>query len=481
MENTDRKTEKKEELNKFRSLLQYFVVHLEYCQYNHNTDKPSNPNWFKDDREGPFVSLIDKKSGHGYLNNAIQKQIEQWCIYPYGRVTISVQYARKGGYTATSSYLHWDKTWFNINAKWSDNRIEYLYFYYKGDAESPTQDKMISRDVLFSENDGVDVVEPLFDAFVNAKKNSLEYKKKTLGNLLKNGSIYNLVLTGAPGTGKTHMTEDIARIIIGVNPGAPLPDDQYSFVQFHPSYDYTDFVEGLRPKIINRKVTFERKDGLFKAFCEKAARCVDDKKYVFVIDEINRGEISKIFGELFFSIDPGYRGDLKNKSSIRTVKTQYQNLIDNDNTLQNSNYSFKKGFFVPNNVYVIGTMNDIDRSVESMDFAFRRRFSFVEITAAESESMLYNRWPDDKTNEAIVRMQRLNSAIIDPQIGGLSEQYQIGAAYFLKLEKLGFDFGRLWDESLRGLLFEYYRGQPDVIAIIGKLKDAYDLKENGKK
>ena len=87
------------------------------------------------------------------------------------------------------------------------------------------------------------------------------------------------------------------------------------------------------------------------------------KKFIFVIDEINRGEISKIFGELFFSIDPGYRGE-KGR-----IKTQYQNLVDDKDV-------FAKGFYIPENVYIIGTMNDIDRSVESMDFAMRRRFAF---------------------------------------------------------------------------------------------------------
>ena len=103
----------------------------------------------------------------------------------------------------------------------------------------------------------------------------------------------------------------------------------------------------------------------------KSVAPVSEKKFVFIIDEINRGEISKIFGELFFSIDPGYRG-VKGK-----VQTQYQNLITEDDP-------FKDGFFIPENVYIIGTMNDIDRSVECMDFAMRRRFTFKEITAEES-------------------------------------------------------------------------------------------------
>ncbi|WP_305155979.1 AAA family ATPase [uncultured Duncaniella sp.] len=106
------------------------------------------------------------------------------------------------------------------------------------------------------------------------------------------------------------------------------------------------------------------------------AQFCTNKPFVFIIDEINRGEISKIFGELFFSIDPGYRGK-KGK-----VKTQYQNLITDKSD------PFYDGFFVPDNVYLIGTMNDIDRSVESIDFAMRRRFAWQEIIAADNTEML---------------------------------------------------------------------------------------------
>jgi len=239
-----------------------------------------------------------------------------------------------------------------------------------------------------------------------------------------------------------------------------------------------------------KQIVFKRQDGIFKAFCKEAAKAekddeykpdTDKRKYVFVIDEINRGEISKIFGELFFSIDPGYRGEQDEEGNSHKIRTQYQNLIDHDTKLDNT-YPFKNGFYVPKNVFVIGTMNDIDRSVESMDFAFRRRFSFVEVTASESESMIYGKgWSQTHVNNAIQRMQALNSAIVDPQIGGLASQYQIGGAYFLKLGKLGFDFEKLWRDNLAGLLYEYYRGQPNAKEILNQLKDRYDLKKNNGK
>ena len=177
---------------------------------------------------------------------------------------------------------------------------------------------------------------------------------------------------------------------------------------------------------------------------------------VFVIDEINRGEISKIFGELFFSIDPGYRG------VAGRVKTQYQNLIEEGD-------AFKDGFYVPENVYIIGTMNDIDRSVESMDFAMRRRFAWKEVTAEDSMKMLNGTTYGE---EAKMRMQNLNAAII--KVRGLGEAYQIGAAYFKKIKDYGGDFQKLWDFHLKGLLFEYLRGNLNAEEQLEELKKAYD-------
>ena len=249
--------------------------------------------------------------------------------------------------------------------------------------------------------------------------------------------------------------------------GEIIANGEYKLIQFHPSYDYTDFVEGLRPVDEEKNkdnVTFERRDGVFKELCVIAKRN-PNKKYVMIIDEINRGEISKIFGELFFSIDPGYRG------TDGLVQTQYQNLVKEDD-------EFSEGFFVPKNVYIIGTMNDIDRSVESMDFAFRRRFAFKEVTAKESQAMLDSdeAWngkkPDDETIQAIKnRMVNLNDAIWhkpkenekdeEKSIEGLSSAYHIGASYFLKLanyKKDGvYNYEDLWDYHLKGLLFEYLR------------------------
>ena len=396
----------------------------------------------------------------------------------------------------------------------------------------------------------------------------------------------NLIFRGAPGTGKSYLAKEIAADIISngyyekFTQFSEEQRKQVEFVQFHPSYDYSNFVEGLRPKVNDDgTMGFELQDGIFKKFIARARKNYEDsqkseeaierevsvqesmtdffsgielgvdtfktingneftitsvdeshinisipgnatvnklalnvdeirrmlesdvkftkikditaffgktfatqaysydfaiykaikskkassakgkteqtelKKYIFIIDEINRGEISKIFGELFFAIDPGYRG------RAGEISTQYANLhADPD-----------EKFYIPENVYIIGTMNDIDRSVDNFDFAMRRRFRFVELRADERLEMLANLEDEELEAEAIRRMSALNREIA--AVEDLNENYQIGASYFLKLKTLTFD--QLWTDYLHPLLQEYIQGMYDEESIMNRLAKAY--------
>ena len=186
----------------------------------------------------------------------------------------------------------------------------------------------------------------------------------------------------------------------------------------------------------------------------------DSRPYVFIIDEINRGELSKIFGELFYAIDPGYRGK-KGK-----VKTQYQNLIDKKD-------EFADGFYVPENVYILATMNDIDRSVESMDFSMRRRFVWKEIKPEDRLDMLSEKLSPNICGKAIRVMTALNKAITNTR--GLGKAYQIGPAYFLKLSEDNYngDFSALWDLHIEVLLYDYLRGYSNADAKVEEFKHIY--------
>ncbi len=331
-----------------------------------------------------------------------------------------------------------------------------------------------------SEDDIIEGFEYLMEVFDERilkmiKKNTAMNKMNECKTLLE--SNHNLILTGAPGTGKTFLAKKIAaKMILGEDyddsnnkvEQDPRIKEHCSFVQFHPSYDYTDFVEGLRPINIDGNVGFERQDGIFKQFCKEALKD-STKQYVFIIDEINRGDISKILGELFFSIDPGYRGE------EGKVKTQYQNLIEEDDT-------FSDGFYVPKNVYIIGTMNDIDRSVESMDFAMRRRFAWKEITA-ESQIGMLDRLEDgdikypmtaDEIAKAKNRLTNLNNEIVKEKYG-LSAAYHIGPSYFLKLGLYKADrYESLWNNHIKGVLYEYLRGNEEIDELIEDLRKAYN-------
>ena len=369
-----------------------------------------------------------------------------------------------------------------------------------------------------------------------------EYKESKIGNtpqynlLLSNKQ---LIMNGAPGTGKTYLARNIVADILldtlceSENKKEEIKKIRMDMVQFHPSYDYTDFIDGIRPDLSGNELKYSLKNGSFKSFCRRAgvierilaagkkvdAVSIEDfligedesiKKFwkleiekgelrkeinkvngskdeskdiaefdlsklpsfLFIIDEINRAEISKVLGEIMYCLDPDYRG-IKG-----AISTQYSALATDETFFINKD---NDKLFIPSNVYIIGTMNDIDRSVEVFDFALRRRFAWYEVKPDKVmddmlksmgiETLLEQNYENYKT-----KIDKLNNAIVGKL--KLSRHYHLGPSYFAKIslyynESKDYEkaIEKVWDNHISQILNEYVKGR-------SKESEVEDIREN---
>ena len=344
-----------------------------------------------------------------------------------------------------------------------------------------------------------------------------------------------LIMNGAPGTGKTYSARNIIADILfdtlceSENKKEEIKKVRMDMVQFHPSYDYTDFIDGIRPDLSGNELKYSLKNGSFKSFCRRAGVIerilaagkkvdagsiedfligedesikkfweseiekgelkkeidkVDESKdivefdpsklpsFLFIIDEINRAEISKVLGEIMYCLDPDYRG-IKGM-----ISTQYSALATDETFFINKD---NDKFFIPSNVYIIGTMNDIDRSVEVFDFALRRRFAWYEVKPDKVmddvlESMKVDTLLDSNYKNYTEKIEELNKAIVDKL--KLSRHYHLGPSYFAKIS-LYYDeskdyekaIEKVWDNHISQILNEYVKGR-------GKESEVEDIREN---
>ena len=251
----------------------------------------------------------------------------------------------------------------------------------------------------------------------------------------------NLVLQGPPGVGKTFIATHIAYALMGVE-----DKRRTSMIQFHQSYSYEDFMQGFRP---NSEAKFDLKNGAFYEFCRKAQRDPGNP-YVFIIDEINRGNLSKIFGEMFMLIEADKRGP-----DYAMPLTYAQSLYDT--------------FFIPDNLYIIGTMNTADRSLAMVDYALRRRFCFINLEPAfgneKFKKFLVNRGVEETVVDKVIdRMMQLNKRIAEDQ-KNLGRGYCVGHSYLCPSDKHQV-YDNAWYENvvrteIEPLLEEYWFDDPD--------------------
>lgn len=237
----------------------------------------------------------------------------------------------------------------------------------------------------------------------------------------------NIILQGAPGVGKTFSAKRLAYSMMG-----DIDESRIEFIQFHQNYSYEDFMMGYRP---NEDGGFELKKGVFYNFC-KRAQSNPDKDYYFIIDEINRGNLSKIFGELLMLIEKDYRDT--------EIKLAYNGEM----------------FCVPSNLYIIGMMNTADRSLAMIDYALRRRFSFYEMTPGfdtEGFKKYQESIGNDKFDKVVNAIVSLNHDIINDD--SLGSGFCIGHSYFCSSKPN--DINDLWLENIveydiKPMLREYW-------------------------
>lgn len=530
---------------RFKHLLEYFVSHLEWCS-NNDTSFIGYNSYIK--------PLLDTKrfnaSGQGWKGHKIQEQIDEWSVYDANTVLINVYGAN---YQSNACYLNWETTWINVRPQWDNSHIVSLYLSKEEKSSAKEENsKSIQELGLFDNKVPNQLLKDFFDEYEKMllmyngtfSEQQLMEQVNMYSNILRLKK--NIILQGAPGTGKTYNTAALALAICGEQ----IPEDhgevmlryeelqkegRIGFVTFHQSMDYEDFVEGIKPKTENGTVSYEVEDGIFKLISNKAQTkqgsdildCIDkyihsiegyaNKKliptitgrsslyvwwnkgnstlstrssisssskdpeyspspinieklkmqavgegmennwptyaqaiinavkneyrneledsdsttpYVLIIDEINRGNVSKIFGELITLLEADKR-------------------IGGDHPIRVTLPYSKESFGVPSNLYIIGTMNTTDRSVGNIDYAVRRRFAFATLKAdrelVEQNSIL----------EAVTLFDAVESFIKKHKIDMDFEDLMVGHSYFFAEDENELELK--WQYEILPLLNEYIK------------------------
>ncbi|WP_353851292.1 AAA family ATPase [Acinetobacter sp.] len=247
----------------------------------------------------------------------------------------------------------------------------------------------------------------------------------------------NVILYGPPGTGKTFSVKSSLNFVCQGD------TSRYEVLQFHPSFTYEDFIEGIKPKGVSKdgNIRFELVNGIFKNFCIKAKK-KPEKDFYFVVDEINRANLSMVFGETLSLLEKDYRHDIENKNLIRTqYSALIENLIKEDNKFKDLAYEIDNNevkFGVPKNVFFIGMMNDVDKSIDAFDLALRRRFKWIrkdcDYEVIEEETRFKGKDHFNNIGQYVKACEKLNDYISKDL--GLGKSYEFGHSFFMKISDI---------------------------------------------
>jgi hypothetical protein len=318
--------------------------------------------------------------------------------------------------------------------------------------------------------------------FLGVDEHNVFYSKQVRSLWLDGNSIINknAIYYGPPGTGKTYSVIESVKAMKVIDDSV-----QYRIVQFHPSFAYEDFIDGLKPVLVNGNVSLSLKNGVFKEFCIEAANALKEAKksgstppnYYFIVDEINRAELSNVLGEVLSCLEEDKRIDFDKDGNVLggfRIQTQNSYMVTSEELNKNSVLveNGKSMFGIPVNLFFIGTMNDIDRSVDTFDFALRRRFAWIRKGFdAEVLSEMLAEIDSENKDKYIESCKALNKYIAETL--ELGDSFEIGHAYFGKIRSITkASMEKLFSDHLSPLLEEYLRSEYSRKEIKNKINEA---------
>jgi len=465
----ERKTEK---CGKFRTASSYA-----YGIYRVKTPAESPEYKNREHKRNENNAPLNVKKAEEYFHTFVRPALEsamKGSALPEGRI-LEINFQRKIAYMFNSTEflpIFKNQTFKNI-----------IDFFEIENAESATLD--VSKKILnyFTENH--------WFSFEDQDISESFKKTQALGRFLheyfRSAEQYveNTILYGPPGTGKTYeVTEAINKNLTLLGQSK---DAQLLVVQFHPSFTYEDFIEGYKPKVIEGKVTLELRSGKFKMFCKTAALALkkyrhenpngkDYPKYYFVADEINRAELSRVFGEALVCIEQSKRFDFDKDGNVAGGLIIQTALGHEDSENNAIIWKESKAYFsVPQNLVFIGTMNSTDRSIDAFDLALRRRFSWEKM-GCDYDFIGVEYFENPETGDLVQeKFKNMNKTICEDW--GLGEDYEIGHAFVTKInskiksERVDAELSKFFAGHLAPLLTEYLRGDYSSIEIKKKLKE----------